>query len=157
MVHPEPLSCHGRGGLRFPAGRGEITGPSTMFSIHKTQKLGSMSRPRTPTALLELRSAFKRNPDRKRARENELLVTTPLHEPPRRLSKPVKLAWKEMQAHGFWRTSADRFLLEIAPTPMSRRRTDAQSAETSLLIGLLGKLGLSPKERGALNLPTRTI
>jgi hypothetical protein len=54
------------------------------------------------------------------------------------------------------RSSADRFLLEIAATLMSRHRTDSQSAETSLLIGLLGKLGFSPKERAALNLPTRT-
>jgi hypothetical protein len=30
------------------------------------------------------------------------------------------------------------------------------SGEVSLLIGLLGKLGFSPKQRGALNLPTDT-
>lgn len=112
-----------------------------------------MSRPRTPTALLELRGAFKRNPDRKRARQNEPLVTTPLPEPPRRLPKPVKLMWREMQAHGFWLTSADRFLVEIAATLMTAHRAGEQKT-TSLLIGLLGKLGFSPKERAALNLPT---
>jgi hypothetical protein len=115
-----------------------------------------MSRPRLPTAVLELRGAFKRNPDRKRARQNEPLVTTPLPEPPAYLTADTTAAWNEMKDHGFWLTSADRFLVEIAATLMSRYRTDAQSAENSLLIGLLGKIGFSPKERGALNLPTRT-
>ncbi len=113
-----------------------------------------MSRPRLPTAVLELRGSFLRNPNRKKARENEPLVTTALPDPPRKLPKPVKLAWQEMQTHGFWLTSADRFFLEIAAVLMSRYRTNAQSAETSLLIGLLGKVGFSPAERRKLNLPT---
>ena len=59
-----------------------------------------------------------------------------------------------MQSHGFWLTSADRFLIEIAATLMSRYRTDKpRSAETSLLIGVLNKIGFSPTERRKLNLP----
>lgn len=91
-----------------------------------------------------------------RDRANEPIVSTPLPDPPRRLPKPVKLAWQEMQAHGgLWLTSADRFLIEIAATLMHRHRTAAQSAETALLISLLSKLGFSPKERGALNIKER--
>jgi len=41
-----------------------------------------MARLRTPTALLELRGAFKRNPNRKQARQGEPLVTAPLADPP---------------------------------------------------------------------------
>jgi hypothetical protein len=40
---------------------------------------------------------------------------------------------------------------------MARYRIDElKSGDVSLLIGLPGKIGFSPKERGALNLPTRT-
>jgi hypothetical protein len=114
-----------------------------------------MGRTRIPTAVLELRGAFKRNPDRLRARKNEPLVTTPLPEPSPNLPKPVKEAWLEMQSRGFWLTSADRFLVEIAATLMARYRIDElKSGDVSLLIGLLGKIGFSPKERGSMNLPT---
>jgi hypothetical protein len=116
-----------------------------------------MGRTRTPTAVLELRGAFKRNPDRLRARKNEPLVTTALPEPPPILPKPVKATWQEMKRYGYWLTSADRFLVEIASTFVARYRAEElKSGDVSLLIGLLGKLGFSPRERGALNLPTET-
>ena len=115
-----------------------------------------LARPRTPTAILELRGAFKNHPSRLRDRKLEPLVKTALPEPPRRLPKPVKLMWKEMQSHGgYWLTSADRFLVEIAATLMARYRGDElKSADTSLLIGVLNKIGFSPAERRKLNLPT---
>ena len=116
-----------------------------------------LARPRTPTAVLELRGAFKNHPSRLRDRKLEPLVTTPLPEPPRRLPKPVRLMWVEMGSHGFWLTSADQFLVEIAATLMAAHRADTlKSAETSLLIGVLNKIGFSPTERRKLNLPTRT-
>jgi hypothetical protein len=116
-----------------------------------------MSRPRTPTAVLELRGAFKRNPNRLRARKNEPIITTPLPEPPKYLTSAATAAWFEMDVSGFWLTSADRFLVAIAATLMARYRlNELKSGDVSLLIGLLGKLGFSPKERGALNLPTET-
>jgi hypothetical protein len=116
-----------------------------------------MGRTRTPTAVLELRGAFKRNPDRLRARKNEPLVTTPLPEPSPGLPKPVKEAWLEMQSRGFWLTSADRFLVEIAATLLARYRFDQiKSGDVSLLIRLLGMIGFSPKDRSALNLPSNS-
>ena len=115
-----------------------------------------MGRPRIPTALLQLRGAFINHPSRLRARKNEPLVTTALPDPPPNLPKPVKLAWHEMQSRGFWLASADRFLVEIAATLMAAYRSDQlKSGDVSQLIGLLGKIGFSPKERGGLNLPTR--
>jgi hypothetical protein len=61
-----------------------------------------------------------------------------------------------MQSRGFWLTSADRFLVEIAGTLMARYRIeDLKSGEVSLLIGLLGKIGFSPSERGRMNMPTK--
>jgi hypothetical protein len=62
-----------------------------------------------------------------------------------------------MQSRGWWLTSADMFLVEIAAVLMARYRIDElKSGDVSLLIGLLGKIGFSPKDRGALNLPTNS-
>jgi hypothetical protein len=117
-----------------------------------------MGRPRSPTALLQLRGAFKHDPSRLKARQYEPIVTTPLPEPPPNLPKPVKAAWQEMKLRGWWLTSADRFLVEIAATLMTRYRlSKIQSGDVSQLIGLLGKIGFSPKERGSMNLPTKSI
>jgi hypothetical protein len=62
-----------------------------------------------------------------------------------------------MQSRGYWLTSADRFLVEIAATLMAAYRTDnLKSGDVSLLIGLLGKIGFSPSDRGKLNLRTHS-
>jgi hypothetical protein len=107
-----------------------------------------------PTALLELRGGFKNRPSRRRARENEPVVTTPLPDPPPSLSTPVKAAWAEMRERGFWLKAPDKYLVEIAATLMARYRLeDVKPGDVSLLIGLLGKIGFSPKERGTMNLP----
>jgi hypothetical protein len=68
-----------------------------------------MARPRLPTALLELRGAFKHDPKRKKARQNEPLVTTALPDPPENLQPDVSEAWRHMKARGYWLTSADKF------------------------------------------------
>jgi hypothetical protein len=116
-----------------------------------------MSRPRIPTAVLELRGAFRRNPNRLKDRKYEPIVATPLPDPPKYLTKAATAAWHEMESWGYWLTSADQFLVAIAATLMARYRIDElKSGDVSLLIGLLGKIGFSPKERGALNLPTRS-
>jgi hypothetical protein len=45
----------------------------------------------------------------------------------------------------------------VAAVLMARYRIDElKSGDVSLLIGLLGKIGFSPKDRGALNLPTNS-
>ena len=114
-----------------------------------------MARPRTPTAVLELRGAFKNHPSRLKARKYEPAVTSALPEPPPNLPKPVRLTWLELKLHGFWLTSADRFLVEIAATLMAAYRSDQlKSGDVSQLIGLLSKIGFAPKDRGGLNLPT---
>jgi hypothetical protein len=86
-----------------------------------------MPRPRKPTALLKLRGAFKHDPQRKKARQNEPLVTTPLPDPPNNLSADVAKAWREMKARGYWLTSADQFLIEIAATLTARYRLGLRS------------------------------
>jgi hypothetical protein len=134
------------------------TGPQQIFYVHNTQIIGNpMPRPRKPTAMLELSGAFKRNPKRKKERQHEPLVTTPLPSPPNYLTSTTAATWREMKRYGYWLTSPDRFLVEIASTFVARYRVEElKSGDVSLLIGLLGKLGFSPRERGALNLPTET-
>jgi hypothetical protein len=115
-----------------------------------------MARPRTPTAVLELRGAFKNHPSRRKDRKFEPVVTTDLPAPPRHLDGITRATWLEMKARGHWLTSADRFLVEIAATLMARYRVDElKSADVSQLIGLLGKIGFSPVERGKMDLPAK--
>jgi hypothetical protein len=113
-----------------------------------------MVRPRLPTAVLKLRGAFINHPSRWKDREFEPPVTTALPEPPRYLDAAPATMWRAMQSRGYWLTSADRFLAEIAATLMARYRIDElKSGDISQLIGLLGKIGFSPGERGKMDLP----
>jgi hypothetical protein len=62
-----------------------------------------------------------------------------------------------MKTRGYWLTSADRFLVEKAATLAVRfKNGELKHGRVSVMISLLGKLGFSPRERCALNLPTRT-
>lgn len=74
-----------------------------------------MARPRTPTALLEIRGAFKRNPSRLKARQGEPIITSPLPSPPAHLSEEARTAWEEMKSRGHWLKSADRSLSRWGP------------------------------------------
>jgi hypothetical protein len=57
--------------------------------------------------------------------------------PPLHLSKPAALTWLEMKSRGYWLTSADKFLVEIAATLMAAYRDDElKSGDVSLLIRL---------------------
>jgi hypothetical protein len=103
-----------------------------------------MARPRTPTALLELRGAFKRNPNRKQARQGEPLVTASLPDPPADVTTDVAEVWRQMKTRGYWLTSADRFLVEIAATLAARfKNGELKHGHVSVMISLLGKLGFS--------------
>jgi hypothetical protein len=118
----------------------------------------SMARPRTPTAVLELRGAFKNHPSRLKDRKYEPVVSSPLPEPPRYLESATAAVWLEIKSRGYWLTSADRFLVEIAATLMARYRIDElKSGDVSQLIGLLGKIGFSPNERGKMDLPNHGV
>jgi len=117
-----------------------------------------MARPRTPTAVLALRGAFINHPSRGRDREFEPRIATGLPAPPRYLESATAAMWLEMKYRGYWLTSADGFLVEIAATLMARYRVDAlNSGDIALLIGLLGKIGFSPGERGKMNLPNGAV
>lgn len=105
-------------------------------------------RTRTPTAVLEARGSFTRHPERRRERQDEPRPDTPLGNPPKRLSEAEKTAWREMQAEGFWLTSADAMMVEIAANLMSQQRTgQIDNPARTLLVSTLIKLGFGPTER----------
>ena len=99
-----------------------------------------MGRNRAPTAVLESRglSTEIQTADVSSSRVYQLRY--PIHHR-RTLPKPVRLAWLEMRERGYWLTSADRFLVQIAATLMARYRfEEMKSGDVSQLIQLLGKL-----------------
>jgi hypothetical protein len=115
-----------------------------------------MGRTRTPTSVLKLRGAFINHPSRGRDRENEPIIARALPAPPRYLESAMVQMWLEMKSRGYWLTSADKFLVEIAASLMARYRIDElKSGDVSQLIGLLGKIGFSPGERGKMSLPAK--
>ena len=113
-----------------------------------------MARPRTPTAALELRGAFKQNPARKDARANEPVVDTPLGEPPESFHQVERLIWAEMAAEGHWLTGADRFLFEVAVRLMAMHRAGCLGDKNiTKLIQALVRLGFAPTERSKIKAP----
>jgi hypothetical protein len=74
--------------------------------------------------------------------------------PPSRLNAPEKAAWNEMRSEGFWLTSADAFMVEIASGLMAQHRDGTiDNPARSLLISTLNKLGFGPTERSKLKVP----
>lgn len=114
-----------------------------------------MARPRTPTAVLELKGAFRKNPARGRARAGEPKVDRPLGSPPDSLSVEVHAAWcelEEMTPDGVL-TYADRWLVEMAARLMDLvRRGLAETKDYSALMRCLASMGLTPVDRSKINL-----
>lgn len=111
-----------------------------------------MARPRKPTAALELAGAFDRNPNRKR--EDEPRPETPIGEPPEHLGEVGAAIWHEMVREGFWLTSADAFMLEIAVKYMTVFRSGVSDPKlVTPLINVLNKLGFGPAERSKIKAP----
>ena len=115
-----------------------------------------MSRPRTPTKILELKGAFKKNPQRKRKSEPKTDVNVGC--PPKKLSKGVLACWKEiisLSPSGVI-TSSDRIALEIAANLLNEFRTgfnEMPAARLTRLEALLGKFGMTPSDRAKMASP----
>jgi hypothetical protein len=111
-----------------------------------------MPRPRTPTAILELRGAFKNHPSRKKDRAGEVRSNTPLPGAPQLLTKRQKEIWADLKKRGIWLTSPDRFLVEIAAVLLDKHeRKEIDYKEVPHLISVLSKLCFTPVERQKMN------
>lgn len=113
-----------------------------------------MGRPRTPTAVLELKGAFKNHPSRRRERAGEPLPAGDAGTPPKHLSPQVAALWRDLTGYGSWLTAADRLLLEVAVVLFARFRAgELDGSGISKLISALSKLGFTPTDRGRVQAP----
>ena len=100
-----------------------------------------MSRPLHPPPCLNCGAPSKTTQNRPE-RAGEPRPTEPLGDLPKRLKPVDKAAWREMQEHGFWLTSADQFMVEIAASLMAKQRGGTiDNPARRLLVGTLSKLG----------------
>jgi len=112
-----------------------------------------MGRSRKPTAILELTGAFRRHPERRRARGHEPRPSGPLGDPPRCLNRNERQAWRELERLAPARvlTNADRWLVEIASRLMAKMRKPGgpglRPGELGILTQCLSRMGLSPADR----------
>lgn len=122
-----------------------------------------MSRPRTPTNLLELSGAFDKNPQRRR---RDPKSSGPVGAAPVSLNEVERAIWNELrrQAPDKVLTAADRCLLEIVCRLMARFRlagttipgTDRiflplSNGELNALMQGIAKLGFTPVDRAKIS------
>lgn len=111
-------------------------------------------RPRKPTRVLELQGAFRKDPQRKRAREGEPQVTEPLGDPPDCLDEAVRARWREIAAWCPWLMAPDRVLVEVTAVLWAEfRRGAANASQTMQLSRNLTHLGMSPSDRSKVKVP----
>jgi phage terminase small subunit len=116
--------------------------------------LEPMARPRTPTQILELKGAFKKNPQRKR--DAEPVPTGPVGDPPVHFDETHIAAWHELVAmipSGVL-TNADRLIVELTCTLIVSVRTlHTERGDKALLKSCLATLGMTPADRSKISVP----
>ena len=113
-----------------------------------------MSRPRTATAILEAKGAFKNHPERRRGNEPKPAAGFP-ETPPAHLTDEQKATWQqivEITPPGVLANS-DQLIVEIAACLLAEYRENPSEMVAGRITRLtceLGKLGLSPSDRAGL-------
>lgn len=109
-----------------------------------------MSRPRTPTELLDVRGSFLVHPSREDARKNEPTSNRPLGDPPERLDAEVQAVWHEVAAQmlpGVCKES-DRTMFEALCRLIYKMRVGTiRIMELSALTSLCGRFAMTPADR----------
>lgn len=111
-----------------------------------------MARPRKPTNVLELKGAFKKDPQRAATRENEPEPQGEIGDPPNHLSVDERKCWVEIvsMCHAGTLCAADRLVVEHGARILWALRSAEEYVDTKLMARLeavLGKLGLTPADR----------
>ena len=111
---------------------------------------------------MELNGAFKKDPQRRVAREHEPRPTSPLGEPPEALEPGERAMWTELSqiAPDKVLTGADRWLVEICCRIMAKLREDGMGGRHGVSVGELSQLmaglrtmGLTPADRSKISVP----
>lgn len=113
-----------------------------------------MARPRTPTAIQELKGAFKKDPQRRRSNEPE--YNGPLGAPPDSFDEELAGIWHELESMAAANVLAqsDRWLVELACRTMRDvRKGSALASERNLLLSCLSRMGLTPADRSKIAVP----
>jgi phage terminase small subunit len=115
-------------------------------------------RKRTPTKILEIRGAFRRNPQRKKDREGEPEPTLGVGKPPSYLGPEARARWRELATLGqIWLTQAERPKLEeTAKLWAKSRRNELTTADGKRYDKLLGDLGFDPVARTRIKTPSQS-
>ena len=113
----------------------------------------SRGRPRTPSNILQLRGAFKKDPKRGRERENEPEPKAGIGPAPAHFHEDEVLAWDYLVGIAPIGVlgDSDRAYLEIAAELFALKRRIGieamDSAKLNRLETMLSKLGLNPSDR----------
>lgn len=114
-----------------------------------------MGRPRKPTNILKLNGAFKHDPARGKARENEPVPTGGIGSCPDHISELTPI-WDEVVdivPPGVL-SNCDRIIMEMICRSIHQLRTDTISdGRFSRLAAMLGKIGLTPSDRSKIIVP----
>lgn len=115
-----------------------------------------MSRPRTPTAILDARGSFLRHPERKRKNAPEP-TGTDLGPPPKWLPKKVACVWSEVASRippgVAGRECRDSFEQLCRLIARQREGEVLRASTAQLLRGLCSDFGFTPVSRGRLVVP----
>jgi hypothetical protein len=161
---PRGASLEGEGGQisgtkqSADRGEGEFLFPQNSKFTEKIRN-SLNSRPRKPTAALELSGAFKKDPQRRAARQHEPIPAGPLGEPPEHFDEYHVKLWRELalQVPAGVLTISDRWIFEITCNLMAKFRKGAASAgDMTRLIQCIGRIGLDPSTRSSVSTPEKS-
>lgn len=121
-----------------------------------------MTKQRTPTKILEMRGAFKKNPQRRRTEEPqpEHLIAA---DPPDHWAEDVQQAYRDIVGScvpGVL-TDMDTLAVEVAARSLAQLRHrfeekgKATMADARAVYLMLGKLGMNPSDRSGLSVKAR--
>ncbi len=117
-----------------------------------------MPNPRTPTRILKLRGAIKKNPKRFINRKNEPVPNAPLGDPPNFLSDDERTCWLEFTSKAPFGllSDCDGWEVEMASCLMAEYRSSRatmQAARLNLLHSILSRFGFTPADRSKISIP----
>ena len=120
-----------------------------------------MSRPRTPSNVLEAKGAFRKDPQR--ARPNEPAGKGKFNnDPPAYMNEQQIACWKEVVecVPGGVLTASDKLIVAVSAVLLAEFQLDPDGMQTARIARMtaeFGKLGLSPSDRAKLSVDKKVV